>query len=311
MNSLIRRLIISLFLLTIVSMASFSLLQVLPGDFAEVLLMQQMDGVMPTAEALDRFKQENGLYDPLPVQYLHWLSEVLGGNLGTSFQSGDTVVNELRLRIPNTLMLAFFSTLVSLLIAFPAGVLATLWPGSIFDHVVMTASVIGMAIPGFWLALLGILLFSVMLGWLPVSGYTSWLHLILPSVIIGISMAGVTVRFVRSSMLELVSADFVRTAYAKGLSPRRVILRHVLPNAMVPIVTLVGLQLAKMFDNVVIIEAVFAWPGIGRLFIESILGRDFPVIQGCVLVVGFAYIIINLTVDLIISILDPRIEGAL
>lgn len=311
MNSLIRRLIISLFLLTIVSMASFSLLQVLPGDFAEVLLMQQMDGVMPTAEALERFKQENGLYDPLPVQYLHWLSEVLGGNLGTSFQSGDTVANELRLRIPNTLMLALFSILISLLIAFPAGVLATLWPGSIFDRVVMMASVIGMAIPGFWLALLGILLFSVTLGWLPVSGYTSWLHLILPSVIIGISMAGVTVRLVRSAMLGLVSADFVRTAYAKGLSPTRVIFRHVLPNAMVPIVTLVGLQLAKMFDNVVIIEAVFAWPGIGRLFIEAILGRDFPVIQGCVLVVGVAYIIINLAVDLIISRLDPRIRGVL
>jgi len=309
MNALARRLITSLMLLAIISMASFSLLKIMPGDFAEVLLMKQMDGDAPTEEALKKFKQENGFYDPMPVQYLRWMADLGQGDLGTSFQSGDSVTNELMLRLPNTLILALTSILISLLVAFPLGVLAALKPDSIYDRAAMTFAVVGMAMPNFWLALLGILFFSITLGWLPVSGYATWAHLVLPSLVIGTSMAGITARLVRATMLEVMSEDFIRTAYAQGMSRTRVVLTQALPNAMIPIITLVGLQMGKMFDNVVVVEAVFGWPGIGRLFIESTLGRDFPVMQGCILVIGITYIGINLAVDIIVSRLDPRIKG--
>ena len=311
MSTLVRRLGLSLVLLAGITVASFALLRVMPGDFAEILLTQQMDGEMPTAEALDRFKLEHGFEDPLPLQYLRWLGGAATGQLGVSFHSEDPVIEELVLRIPNTVLLAVSSIVTSLLIAFPLGIGAALRPGSLFDRAAMMVAVVGMATPNFWLALLGMLLFSLTLGWLPVSGFGTFAHLVLPSLVIGTSLAGVTARLVRSSLLEVLSADYIRTAHAKGLKRIRVALGHALPNALVPIVTLIGLQLGKMFDNVVVVEAVFGWPGIGRLFVEAILGRDFPVIQGCILVIGVAYIVINLTVDVAIRWIDPRVREAL
>lgn len=257
MNAVVRRLIMSFMLLAIISVASFSLLQILPGDFAQTLLMQQMDGELPPPEALHIFKLQNGFYDALPVQYLRWLSGVFRGDLGTSFLTEDPVLDELLLRLPNTLILALSSIVISLAVAFPLGLLAALKPGSIYDRVAMLIAVTGMAAPNFWVALLGILLFSLALSWLPVSGYATWAHLVLPSVVIGTSMAGITARMIRSTMLDVMSADYIRTAYATGMPQGRVILTQALPNAMVPIVTLIGLQMGKMFDNVVVVEAVF------------------------------------------------------
>jgi ABC-type dipeptide/oligopeptide/nickel transport system permease component len=286
-------------------------LHILPGDFAEVLLMQQMDGDIPEPEALEKFKSQNGFDEMLPVQYLYWLKNAAGGDLGISFQSDDPVIEELTVRLPNTLQLAMTSILVSLVIALPLGIAAAFWSGTLIDKIIMAFAVVGLATPNFWLALLGMLLFSLVLGWLPVSGFGTWAHLVLPSLVIGSSLAGVTARLVRSAMLEVLSQPFIRTAYAKGLSQQRVLIVHALPNILVSTVTLVGLQLAKMFDSLVVVETVFGWPGIGRLFVESILGRDFPVIQGCVLVIGLVYLVLNLFIDLCVQRIDPRIQEVL
>ena len=306
MSLLFRRLGLSLVLLGLISIASFSLLRLLPGDFAEVLLMEQMDGDMPSPEALARFKQDNGLDDPLPAQYARWVGGIAEGDLGTSFRTADPVLRELGARLPNSVLLAVSSIGISLLIAFPLGIGAALRPGSLFDRAAMAIAVLGMATPNFWLALLATLLFSLALGWLPVSGFGSGAHLVLPSLVIGTSLAGVTARLVRGALIEVMNADYIRTAHAKGLRRMRVVLSHALPNALVPVVTLIGLQMGKMFDSVVVVEVVFGWPGIGRLFVEAILSRDFPIIQGCVLIIGVAYILINLAVDMGIRWIDPR-----
>jgi ABC-type dipeptide/oligopeptide/nickel transport system permease component len=175
----------------------------------------------------------------------------------------------------------------------------------------MLLAVLGMAIPNFWYSLIMVMVFSLFLGWLPVSGYGHWTHIVLPALVIGTSMAGIMARFIRSCVLDVLSRDFVRTAHSKGLGEIRVLLGHALPNALVPIVTLLGLQIGKMFDGVVVVETIFAWPGIGRLLVESIFSRDFPVLQLCVLVIGAVYIAVNLTVDLLVMAIDPRIRGAL
>ncbi|MCG8508274.1 MAG: ABC transporter permease [Rhodospirillales bacterium] len=305
-----RRLSQSLILLILLSMFSFSLLHIMPGDFAELLLIEQMGGELPDAESLRRFKQQNGFEDPLPYQYGRWLAGALQGDLGTSFQSGGNVWGELRLRLANSVLLAGASIAVSLLVAIPLGIGAAARPGSAFDRLAMMLAVFGMAIPNFWYSLLMVLVFSLTLGWLPVSGYGHWTHLVLPALVIGTSLSGVTARFIRSCFLDVLSSDFVRTARAKGLREARVLFIHTLPNALVPIVTLLGMQIGKMFDSVVVVETIFAWPGVGRLLIEAILSRDFPIIQACVLVVGTVYIGINLIVDFIVTFIDPRIRGA-
>ena len=305
-----RRLSQSLILLILLSMFSFSLLHIMPGDFAELLLIEQMGGELPDADSLQRFKEQNGFRDPLPEQYGRWLSDAIEGDLGTSFQSGGSVWGELKLRLGNSVLLAGASIAVSLLVAVPLGIGAAARPGSLFDRAAMMLAVVGMAVPNFWYSLLMVLLFSLTLGWLPVSGYGDWTHLVLPALVIGTSLSGVTARFIRSCFLDVLSADFIRTARSKGLREPRVLLRHTLPNALVPIVTLLGMQVGKMFDSVVVVETVFAWPGVGRLLVEAILGRDFPVIQACVLVVGAAYIAVNLIVDMLVMAIDPRIREA-
>ena len=305
-----RRLSQSLILLILLSMFSFSLLHIMPGDFAELLLIEQMGGELPDAESLQRFKDQNGFHDPLPEQYGRWLSNAIEGDLGTSFQSGGSVWGEVKLRLGNSVLLAVASIAVSLLVAVPLGIGAAARPGSLFDRAAMMLAVVGMAVPNFWYSLLMVLLFSLTLGWLPVSGYGDWTNLVLPALVIGTSLSGVTARFIRSCFLDVLSADFIRTARSKGLREPRVLLRHTLPNALVPIVTLLGMQVGKMFDSVVVVETVFAWPGVGRLLVEAILGRDFPVIQACVLVVGAAYIAVNLIVDMLVMVIDPRIREA-
>ena len=305
-----RRLIQSCLLLMLLSMFSFSLLHIMPGDFAELLLIEQMGGELPDPESLRRFKDENGFDDPLVTQYGRWLGGAVRGDLGTSFQSGGDVWGELQLRLANSLLLTGASIAISLFVAVPLGIAAAARPGSLFDRAAMMLAVFGMAVPNFWYSLLMVLMFSLTLGWLPVSGYGHWTHLVLPALVIGTSLSGVTARFIRSCFLDVLSSDFIRTARAKGLRETRVLLRHTLPNALVPIMTLLGMQVGKMFDSVVVVETIFAWPGVGRLLVEAILGRDFPVIQACVLVVGGAYIGINLIVDMLVMTVDPRIREA-
>ncbi len=297
-------------MLLLLSFLSFNLLRWMPGDFAEVLLIEQMGGEMPDAETLSVFKEVQGFNQPLLIQYVHWLKGLLQGNLGISLLTGDRVWNEISFRFVNSMVLGSISLLISLLVAFPLGILTAIRQGSWLDRGGMVFAVLGMSMPGFWFSLLLILLFSIRLGVLPVAGYSGWQHLCLPAIAVGFSLTGVSSRFIRSCLLDVLGSDYVRTARAKGVSERRVILAHALRNALNPIVTLLGIQTGRLFNSIVVVETVFAWPGLGRLLVESILGRDFPVIQGCVLLVGIVYIAVNLLVDTLVMIVDPTVEGA-
>lgn len=308
---LIRRLGQSLGLLLLVSIVSFLMLRLLPGDFAEHLLTMRMDGDMPTPEAVAAFKRSEGLDAPLPVQYLRWLGGVLQGDLGTSFHSEDAVAAELGLRLRNSLLLGAAGMGVSLLLAVPLGILAALRKGGWADRLAMTLAVAGMSLPNFWFAFLLIIAFALHLDWLPVVGFGTAAHVVLPAAVVGLSLAGVTARLIRASLLGVLGADYIRTARAMGAPRGWVLLRHAAPNALIPVVTVLGLQAGKVFDSIVVVEVVFAWPGLGRLLVEAIQGRDFPVMQACVLAIGAVYVLANLAVDALNVWIDPRMRVGL
>lgn len=294
-------------LLVGLSVFGFALLAMLPGDHAEVVLIHQMDGEMPSAEALAAFKAENGFDEPLPLQYLAWLSRALSGDLGTSFATGDPVLLEVALRLEATFILVGLAFGLTIALGVPLGILAALTRGTLVDRAVTASAVLGMSMPNFWQALLFVLLFSLALGWLPSSGYGTLAHAILPAVVIATASMGLTARYVRASLIDALTAPHVRTALAKGLPPLAVVLFHALPAALPGILTLLGLQLARMFDGAIVVETIFAWPGLGRLFVEAILNRDVPVIQAAILVIGTAYILVHLAVDCLLALLDPRL----
>lgn len=304
--SLVRRLLAAAGMLAAVSVAGFALLRLLPGDFAEVLLSAQMDGEVPSAEALSVYSAEHGFDDPLPLQYLRWLGDALTGNLGVSLITGEPVAGEIVLRLANSLALALAALLLSLAIALPIALATVRFRNGLFDRLSAAVAVIGMSIPNFWYALLLALVFSLSLGWLPSSGYGTWQHAVLPTLVIGTSVCGVSTRYIRSLLLDEAGRPYMRTAAAKGLTPLGALLRHALPNAGPAIVTLAGLQFARIFDGVIIVETLFGWPGIGRLLVESLFSRDFPLIQASFLVIAVGYVLTNLLVDLAIALIDPR-----
>ncbi|MEM1050034.1 MAG: ABC transporter permease [Pseudomonadota bacterium] len=304
------RLLQALLLLFLISVVGFLLLRLMPGDFAEVLLLSQMDGTLPDAEAVARFATENGFDDPLPVQYLRWLGDVFQGDFGQSFITGTPVAAELALRLGRSVTLAILSLAVALLIALPIGFFCARHPGGLLDRALSVFSVIGMSIPNFWYALLLALLFSLVLGWLPSSGHATLAHAVLPTLVIATSISGVLARFVRASLLDELSRPYVRTARAKGLGDTRILIAHAAPNILPATLTLTGLQLARVFDGMIVVETLFAWPGIGSLLLESLLNRDYPLIQGCFLIIASGYLLINLTVDYLITLYDPRVTEA-
>ncbi|MBJ3776013.1 ABC transporter permease [Acuticoccus sp. 2012] len=305
-----RRAAYAVVLLAALSVAGFAILVLLPGDVAEVILTAEMDGERPSAEAVATFRATHGFDDPLPIQYVRWLGGVLTGDLGTSFATGDPVSVELALRLSATFTLVGTAFVMMLLIALPLGVAAAVWRGTLVDRILMGVSVVGMSVPNFWQSLLFVLFFSLMLGWLPSSGFGSPAHVVLPALVIATSSAGLVARFVRSSLIVAMGEPHVRTAFAKGLGRREVLLHHVAPGAMAPILTVLGLQAARMFDGAIVVETVFAWPGLGRLLVDAVMGRDYPVLQGALLLIGTATILINLLVDVAISAIDPRIGDA-
>lgn len=300
-----RRLLHGAYLLIAVSLVAFLLLRALPGDFAEVLLIHQMDGNVPSAAALERFRQDNGFDAPILVQYLGWVGSVLAGDLGTSFRSGDPVAAELHLALSATLWLTG-SALAVVLLAIPLGIVAALHAGGWIDRLVSGIAVLGMAVPNFWQALLFMLLFALTLGWLPSSGYGTWRHVVLPALVIATSSLGVVARIVRSALIEQGHALYVRTARSKGVPAGRVAVDHCLINVAAPVLTVLGLQTARIFDGAIVVETVFGWPGLGRALAEAVLNRDFPMIQGAILAIGAAYVAINLLVDVAIALIDPR-----
>jgi ABC-type dipeptide/oligopeptide/nickel transport system permease component len=282
----------------------FLLIHLVPGDPVEAMLGE---GARPADRAA--LTAALGLDRPLGEQYLSYLGRLARLDLGRSFVSQRPVTDLLAERLPATLTLAAVALGLALLIAVPLGVLAACRRGRALDGAAMAFSLLGSAIPNFCLGPLLILVFSLWLGWTPVSGREGAASLVLPALTLGTSLAAILARMVRSSVLEVLGDDYIRTARAKGLSPAAVLWGHALRNAWLPVLTLVGLQLGGLLGGAVITETVFAWPGLGSLLVEAIAGRDYPLVQGCILVVSLAYVLVNTGTDLIYAWVDPRIRG--
>lgn len=308
---LLRRALQALGVLLGVSVLVFAIIHLVPGDPVRLALGTRFD-----QETYDALRSRAGLDQPLLQQYVSWLGGVVQGDFGVSFRSGQTVLSMVTERLPATLSLAGAAVVVALLIALPLGVLSAIRQGSRTDTIATAISQFGISVPDFWMGILLILLFSLTLGWLPASGYVGlsedpleWAkRLILPGVTVGVVSGAVLTRFVRSSVLESLGEDFVRTAQSKGLSERRIIREHVLPNALVPVITVTGLQLAYLLSGVVVVEAVFAWPGLGQLALDAVQDRDSPVLQGAVMLFAGFFLLVNLLVDLLYAVVDPRIQ---
>jgi peptide/nickel transport system permease protein len=306
-----RRVIQSVVVMFGISILVFLLVHLVPGDPIRVALGTQFD-----QDTYDTLRERAGFDQPLFVQYFTWLASAVQGDLGVSFRSGAPVTGLILGRLPATLTLAFASLVVALLIAIPLGIISAVRSGSKLDHAATVFSQFGISIPDFWMGIMFILLFSLTLGWLPPSGYTpitedpvDWFaRLLMPAVTVGVVSGSVLTRFVRSSMLEALSQDYTRTARSKGLAERVIVRRHVLKNALIPVVTIAGLQLASLLGGVIIVEVVFSWPGLGQLALLAVQRRDYPVLQGAVLVMAITFLLINLVVDLMYAWLDPRIK---
>lgn len=310
---LLRRTLLAIPALFGVMVMVFLLMRAIPGDVVTGLVgLQETISEARLAELRRLF----GLDLPLHVQFWEWFTAALQGDLGSSLRTGRPIVQDLALRFPVTLELTLLSMVVALLIALPLGIAAALKRGTWIDLATSVFALLGLSIPGFFLGILLILLFSLQLRWLPPAGYVPFTeaplenlrHMILPAVSLGLILAAATMRIVRSTMLEVLGRDFIRTAKAKGLSPGRVIIRHALRNALIPVVTVVGLQFGSLLGGAVIIEQVFSLPGVGRFALEGINLRDYPVVQGAVLLIATAFIVVNLLVDVIYSLIDPRIR---
>jgi len=282
----------------------FLLIHLVPGDPVEAMLGE---GARPADRAA--LTAALGLDRPLGEQYLSYLARLSRLDLGQSFVYQRPVADLLAERLPATLTLAAVALGLALLLAVPLGVLAACRRGLALDGAAMGFSLLGSSIPNFWLGPLLILVFSLWLGWTPVSGRQGPASLILPALTLGTSLAAILARMVRSSVLEVLGEDYIRTARAKGLSPAAVLWGHALRNAWLPVLTLVGLQLGGLLGGAVITETVFAWPGVGSLLVEAIQGRDYPVVQGCVLLISLAYVLVNTGTDLVYAWVDPRIRG--
>jgi peptide/nickel transport system permease protein len=290
-----------------VTFFTFFLIYMAPGD-PRIMMAMSRFGNDITPEQIEWIGREMGLDAPVHKQYLIWLGHLFAGDLGNSIRSDQSVMSELLTRLPVTLQLGLSGFIISLLIALPLGIAAAIKQNSAFDNGVMMGSIFFISMPGFWLALLLILLFSVKLGLLPVCGRGTIAHMVLPVTVLALGMAATTTRLTRTCMLEVLRQDYILAARGKGLPEKLVIWRHALKNALVPIATYSGIKLARTFQVTVIIETIFAWEGVGKLMVDSCFARDFPMIQGCVLLVGGVFVFINFAVDFIYMYLNPRIR---
>jgi peptide/nickel transport system permease protein len=281
----------------------FLLIHLIPGDPVEIML-----GEAASVTDREALRTALGLDQPLARQFMAYLEGLLRLDLGNSYHSHRPVVELLLERLPATLVLAGMALLITLVMAVPLGIVAAVRRDSLWDSGAMSFSMLGVSVPNFWLGPLLILVFSLGLGWFPVSGRESFGAVVLPAITLGTGLAAVLSRMVRSSMLEVLGEDYMRTARAKGLAPSRVIIHHGLRNALLPVITLLGLQLGALLAGAVITETVFSWPGVGLLTIEAIQSRDYPVVQACVLLISVSYVLINLLTDIAYAWVDPRIR---
>jgi peptide/nickel transport system permease protein len=308
---LIRRVLQTVVVLLFVSVAVFVIIRLVPGDPAVIMLGQEAP-----PGAADQVRRELGLDQPIPVQYAFWLRDVARGNFGVSWRSKQPALSLIARRVPATVTLTVAATVVALAIALPLGILSGTRPYSWLDNLSTVFSLFGLAMPSFWLGLMLILLFSVALGWLPPTGWVpfdenageSFKYLVMPAVTLGVGFAAPLTRFLRSGMLDVMGLDYMRTARAKGLPGRLVVVRHALKNALLPVVTVFGLFFGGLLGGAVLTESVFSWPGLGRLLVDSIEVRDYGVVQGVVLFVTLMFALVNLLVDLSYAYLDPRIR---
>jgi peptide/nickel transport system permease protein len=299
--------------LILISLLSFVTLRLLPGDPARSIL-----GPEAPPDAVKALRDQLGWDRPIPIQYVEWVGDALKGDFGRSLRSGQPVLELVAARLPVTVLLALFSLVIAIVVALPVGIIAALRRNTVFDYLGTVIAVIGAAIPNFWLAMMLVVIFSVRLGWLPSLGWVPLTEdpvaclksLVLPSIALGAFHAAIIMRMTRSAMLEVLNQDYVRTARAKGLGPWPVVIRHALRNALVPIVTIMGLRVSQLLGGAIIIESVFALPGMGKLVIDSILYKELVTVQALVLLIASSVAISNLVIDLLYPILDPRIRYA-
>lgn len=305
------RLLYSLVVLLGVLVVVFLLIQLVPGDPVRLAL-----GTRYTQESYDALRAASGLDRPAAEQLVSYIGSALTGDLGVSFRTGQPVTVLLMQRLPATISLAVMGLLIALLISVPAGIWSALREGSISDAIVRVSSQFGVSIPDFWLGMLLITFVAAGLGWLPTSGYVAlaqdplgWLrHVTLPALTVGLVAGAIMTRYIRSAVLEVASMGYVRTARSKGLSPRTVTFRHIMRNALVPVLTIAGIQLATILGGVIVVEVVFSWPGLGRFVFESVAARDYPLIQGAVLLIAVIFLAVNFLVDVLYAVVDPRIR---
>jgi peptide/nickel transport system permease protein len=311
LDYLIQRLAISAVTLVLISLIVFTGVRLIPGDPARV-----MAGTDADEAGLAEIRAKYGLNDPIPIQYLRWVGLALQGDLGESIRTRESVVKTVARKLPITVELACFATLIALTIAIPVGVLSAVRRNSVWDYLANSLSLCGLSVPSFWLGIMLILLLSVRLGWLPASGFVSFLQepianlqrMIMPAFVLGTALAAVLMRQTRNSMIEVLSADYIRTAYSKGLAGRTVVFRHAIRNGLIPVVTILGLQTGALMSGAVVTEQIFVVPGFGRLIVEAVFTRDYPLVQGVVLITASSYVLINLLVDMSYTLLDPRIR---
>lgn len=282
----------------------FSIISLAPGDVATMIL-----GQGATQESVAELRNDLGLDQPLLVQYGRYLGNLVQGNMGVSYATKKPVLDEIISRFPNTLTLAFFSILVSILISIPIGVISAVKQYSSFDNLGMIFALIGISMPSFWLGLILIIIFSLTLGWFPSGGADQLKSIVLPALTLGVASTASIARTTRSSMLEVIRQDYIRTAKAKGLGSNTVILKHALKNALIPSLTVIGLEFGELLGGAILTETVFSWPGIGRLMVDSIQRKDTPMVLGCIIVFSVAFSVVNLFIDILYTFIDPRIKS--
>jgi peptide/nickel transport system permease protein len=300
---LVRRLLLTIPVLLGVATLVFALIHLVPGDPAQSML-----GDGASVEEVAKLRTTLGLDRPLLVQYRSFLTGLVRGDLGTSFRYGTPVTREIRDRLFRTVQLAMAAMTVALVLAIPLGIVAAVYRGTAIDYAAMTLALAGISMPNFWLGPLLAILFAVSLGWLPVSGTGSIWHLVLPAVTLGAALAAILARMTRASLLEELRELYVLAARARGLSRVRAVVRHAFRNSLIPVVTIIGLQFGAVLTGTIITETIFAWPGVGRLLIQAINFRDYPLVQGCILFISLTYVLMNLITDLTYGLLDPRIR---
>jgi len=301
---ILRRLLMMVPVLFGVMFVIFTLVYITPGDAAQIIL-----GERATPEALATLRAEMGLDRPFLPQFVGYVGRVLQLDLGQSFITRRPVFTELTFRFPSTAQLALMALSVAIIVGIPLGILCSIRHNSALDSIVSILGLVALSVPNFWLGVMLVLLFSVTLGLLPVAGFGTPMHWILPTLTIGLSLSGEFMRFTRSSMLEVIRQDYIRTAWAKGQKESAIIIKHALKNALIPLVTVIGLSFAALMSGAVLTETIFAIPGVGSFLVQSISSRDFPVIQGGVLMIAVIFSFVNLIVDILYGFIDPRIRS--